>query len=357
MTILPKKLNQMVEDNFPERKKQTVIKGLIFFIFIGLLLVLRPAFAGVGTFFGYKDDLVETYVMILSGESVRRTLGLCFGAGSVETIGSWTIVTNTLTVTASIGAALVFLHVLLAMIDEGRRGALTQEGLYRMLLTFVIPMALIANITAITNAIQGTGILMKDTIIRKAYNITVEEYEGSDTETLEDKAIQKEINNSGVAQHIRDIFDPESAMINNMTTEDEESMVNTAYNTALNFLLVCIIAFVDIGVRIGILVSCFSVLARLVIYQAMLPVSIADIGKDGARSNGARTIKRFLATYLEIAMFYIINIVGWKIADLVILKQDKVAWLVICFIGAGIGIRALMRSSRMVSERILGVYG
>lgn len=121
----------------------------------------------------------------------------------------------------------------------------------------------------------------------------------------------------------------------------------------LTFILIC----VDIGVRLGIMLSCYGVIGRMVIYQCFLPMSIADVGREGARSNGMRMIKLYFATFLEIGLFYLINLLGWKIFSILILQQETVVGLIVCFIGAGAGIRALMKGAKDVSERLVGANG
>ena len=361
MTLLPRKLNLLIETNIEGKKRQTAIRLLVFGMFLAMIMVAVPAFAGidnVGEFFGYKNNIVDTYVMILSGESARRTLGICLGNTLTDGSTFADIITNTLTVTAALGIILVTVHIVMTIIDESRKGNMTQDALFHILLTFLLPVLLIQNINLVTNALQGTGILMKDAIVRETYGVSREEYDAAADGTLEEAAIRKELEETKVYEHVKKVLGyNEDGEMEDEVAGEKKSALSNIFGRAGNVLLVCIIAFIDIGIRISIFVACFGVIARLIIYQAMLPISISDIGKDGVRSNGMRTIKRYLGTYLEIAMFYIINIVGWKICDLILLKQEKLAWLIICFVGAGFGIRAMMGSCRYITERIMGTQG
>lgn len=126
-------------------------------------------------------------------------------------------------------------------------------------------------------------------------------------------------------------------------------------NDAIKLVLELIIIFADIGVRIGIMAACFGVFGRLIIYQMFLPVGIADIATEGIRSNGLRMIKLFFAVYIEMGLFYIVNRMGWFIFQLIIGQVNTTASLVVCFVAGGTGIRAMMKSCKGISERVMGV--
>ena len=134
-------------------------------------------------------------------------------------------------------------------------------------------------------------------------------------------------------------------------------LLNKLFQEIADFILMLILICVDIGVRLGIMLSCYGVIGRMVIYQCFLPMSIADIGREGARSNGMRIIKLYFGVFLEIGMFYLINYIGWKVFSILVLQQETVAGLIVCFIGAGAGIRALMKSAKSISERLVGAVG
>ena len=133
--------------------------------------------------------------------------------------------------------------------------------------------------------------------------------------------------------------------------------IEKLFESITDFLLELILIAVDIGIRLGIMVSCYGLLGRYIIYQSFLPMSIADIGRDGARSNGMRMVKMYFAVFIEIGMFFLINVIGWKIFELLVMQQSNIAGLIVCYIGAGVGIRAMMKSAKSISERLVGVNG
>lgn len=127
------------------------------------------------------------------------------------------------------------------------------------------------------------------------------------------------------------------------------------FNGAVTWLLQFIIIVIDIFIRIGIIVGAFGVLGRLAIYQAFIPLGVADIGKEGTKGNGMKLIKSYVAVYLEIGMLFIINFIGWQIFQLLVLKMTTLAELIVVFIGAGAGIRAMMKGAKSLSASIMGV--
>ena len=140
-----------------------------------------------------------------------------------------------------------------------------------------------------------------------------------------------------------------------VVTSPLTSLFTASASKIEGIILELIIIFTDIGIRIAIMVACFGILGRLVLYKAFLPLGIADIATEGARSNGMRIIKLYFAVYLEIGLFFVINTIGWKIFGFLVMTTDSVSSLIICFIAAGAGIRGMLKSCKGFSERILGV--
>lgn len=354
LTILPERMEQLINDNVSNKKMRLFIKLTMLAFFTGLIFVFSPAYAGIGSFFGYSDNTGELFTQILTGKSARTTIAMCFGTKTMNGVTSLSFIQNIMNFTAGLGIVFILVHVILGMVEAAQRGTLTNEYLTKAIITFVLPVFLILNINSLVNAIQQGGLYAKDTILMATYDVSETEYESLGVETLEDIAAEKEIDESGIYEHVSNImgYDDDETFwgaLQNGISDAFHHAIGAAGMFVLQLFLMC----VDIGVRIGIMVACYGALGRLIIYQAFLPMGISDIGKEGLRSNGMKNIKRYFAVYLEIAMFYLLNHIGWKVFDILAMQQGKVAGIIICFIAAGAGVRALMSSARTLSERLL----
>ncbi len=399
MKILPDWADSLVKQNTRPGYTRKLATVMIFMTLIGLFFLVMPAFAGIGSFFGYPDGMKKIYTHVLTGVSVRRTVSMCFGKEVLEKINGLTAIIAIRNVVAGIGIALVLVHVVMAIMEASEYGELTIERLYRLLLTFALPILLIINIGSLSDAIQKGGLLLKDTIIETLADDTKEvaltedqqidwDYsntgiisEGEGT-AVEDYAIATDVYKNGVFDHVKGIVDPEAETEDDDKGEDVSTLIglmspmpdpedvanaesalknlssdstNSVMEKVLEFVCIVIIICIDLGLRISIMISCYGALGRMIIYQAFLPIGIADIGKEGFRSNGMRVIKLYIAVFIEIGMYYFLIFAGWKIFDILALRQTTVAGLVICFVGAGSGIRAMMSSSKNVTERILNI--
>ena len=442
MTLLPKRTEELVKTYIPE-KRRNLARILMFGLFLCMLAAFRPAFAGVGTFFGYiSDDRDEIYAEILSGEAAHDTLDMCFSEEVITEVNSMEAVSKLMKFTAAIGIILIMIHVTLSIIDALQNGFMTSEKLTGLLITFALPALLIINFSSLSDKISTAGTATKDGIVKnleeedngltytqqdvdemvqdyeEAYkelksemdNYKQQHQDESETSTKIAQKINTEIEEgkrfydglketapgylgqNKVYVHVHRITKGENlfsyknkGLISRwkktmQTSADEDWSIgettieifkdigkflggsigtgaNKLFNSMGDFVLCLLLICTDIGIRIGIMIACYGVLGRLIIYKIFLPMSIADIGKEGTRSNGMRMIKLYFAVYLEIGMYYLINVVGWKIFGILVLQQETVAGLIVCFIGAGAGIRALMKGAKHISERIVGVNG
>ncbi len=388
-TILPKWVDELVKQYTPKHRR--LVSWLIFALLMTSgFLILRPAFAGVEEFFGYPEGTKNLYLYVLSGVSARSMLSICFGKDTIDTVNSMTAINAVMNFAAALGLIFVMVHVVMAIIDYSQHGEMTIERLYKLILTFALPVFLIINVNMLNKAIQGAGLIIKDKVVsvitEGGEEITEEEkdeWEKSSNNPLglvlqlekktldqlspEDRLIIQDVYINGVYHHIQNVISgsKEETDETPMTKDEELELMfksgqggtssSKIVDLTLNFILKIIIICIDIGIRMGIMIACYGALGRFVVYQAFLPFGIADIGKEGVRSNGMRMIKLYFSIYLEIAMYYLVMVVGWRIFDALILKQSTVAGIVVCYIGAGAGIRALMRGARTLTERILNV--
>ncbi len=541
MTILPKNIENYIRKSFPDKRMQTAVIWIMFSAFIGLLFIVRPAFASVSSFLGYPESTKETYTYILSGISARRTLDMCFSQENIDAVSKVGVVQNVLWLASIVGIVMIFVNVLAKVMEMITQANMTTDRLMGLLGGMIIPIILIININMIIDGVNAAGAFAKDEL--EKYSTTAEEtanpYKdkplptaGSygdylkqfggideniliDIETFDDflyylintvdgsaqsyqKAmevykdmeeaakknpflanlyksqtdptyyymetglnileengfnktaylkdletdvyglvdsykrvingdidgatsimtnidnsavsgwnymlnnmtneeytiyytegfyshIQKIINqditpeaggfgrgavdgyvgalekdaekirNGNAAYILKGLWDATGGGIWNALTGGVESTATNLANKAVKLVLELIIIFADIGVRIGIVAACFGVFGRLIIYQMFLPIGIADIATEGIRSNGLRMIKLFFAVYLEMGLFFVVNRLGWFIFKLLTLQVTSTASLLVCFVAGGVGIRAMMKSCKAISERVMGV--
>ncbi len=436
--VLPDWADHIVKTHTRPGKARKAATLMVFLALIGVFCMFIPAFAGVGSFFGYGDDSVEgVYSEILNGESARKTLKMCLGTDVMKEVNGMKSLDMILKFTSLLGLGFVLIYVTAEILDTVQKGLMTGDKLASILITFALPALIIVNISNVTKGIQTAGTATMEAIVSTLEDVndigtvTQEEidfenrkyqfmknvvenqkrHEGdnvSEEVLYVEKNVDKWIENNNkslgkprLRRHVESVVNgtnlinetdiskiqdeyAEKEAENTQGIEDADDPLEATWegmkllgnrfkygwriikgkvknktaemiDAAADFVLELILIFIDMGIRISIMIASFGVLGRLIIYKAFLPISIADIGKEGSRSNGMRVVKLYFAVYIEIAMFYILNLAGWKIFDILVMKQETVAGLIICFVGAGAGIRTLMKSSKTLTERIIGV--
>ena len=401
MTLLPKKMNDVI-NTMPEKWMRNTTKAMVFILFLSMLFMMKPVFAGAGSIFGYPDNTTDLYTYILSGSSTSRVLSTYFSTDTFNEVNHLSIISSIMNITAGVGMILVFIKTIRSVLSAGAEGYLTKEYMLKLLLIFVLPTVLIANTSIITDGVRYIGSFMKDTIIEETYGLTEEEVADAkaDGKAVEEVAGEKTVANEELKAHVRELIGYKDGLegeerqvvsevygtyaygvfgsgpgtrtvfynngdIDVFRFEDVEnplvsydadySWLKTILMDACNFILQLLVIGIDIGICIGIMVACYGVLGRLIIYQSFLPISIADIGEKGIHSNGVKMIKQYIAVYLEIGLFYLINFIGWDVFHILAMKQETLAGLVITFLAGGVGIRTIMRGARDVAERLVGV--
>lgn len=424
----------MITGSISNPKLRIISKITVFLTILCMLTIfIKPAYAGLGTLFGYTgDDMPSVMIEICSGTSAAATLDNCFNSTVIEKVNNLSIIDTVTDFTKIIGLSLVLIHVVICIIDAASQGLITQEHLLKLMLAFALPVLFILNYGALSGKLQEFGIFIKDElygysktdsasmgdVMAKDYEEFVQDYqnpfpEDPDAEEMVQGAKDHPGSLNATALHtmvivnhnlgiegedswwghfggyIKDYWENVGDNLNDaadnfldnplgstwtfLKTGIWDTTVGALWNLvsslfkstadeireliggAVNAVLEIILIIVDIIIRVGIMVCCYGCLGRLVLYQCFLPMGIADIGKEGTRSNGMRMIKSYFAVFLEMGMLFIINLLGWYIFKVLMLRQDSVGGLVVCFIAAGTGIKALMKQAGSLSRNLLGV--
>ena len=162
-----------------------------------------------------------------------------------------------------------------------------------------------------------------------------------------------------VDQNIEDATSTGSIISSSLGLDDVLSsgirLLTEALVKGITQLIIIAMIIMDIAIRFSIMVACFGIYGRLIIYQAFLPIGISDVSGEGSRSTGMRIIKLFFGLYIEILMFYVINSTFWVIFNNMLARTVTFAEMITCFLACGAGIRASFKSARGLTETVLGV--
>lgn len=389
ITILPRPLEYFIDRHIENKKIRLADKLIILFGLIGVLLIIKPASANILNFFGYNKNMRLTTSMILSGYYSRRTLNLCFSDAIIDSVAGNGLITLISDAMSGIAILIAFIHSIAKMIEYAETGMITSERLASILIQYALPILLILNISMVTDAVKAFGQFALDkgnSAISTYLNggslddslFSPQDYIEDYTETENDdtgslngmfsdlSGIQQAMNGymgstgSLALAHIYEVFnkdaldDSGSKFTLSLTTRIKNAIKSAMANVVKLIVCLCVI-MMDLMLRVSIMVSCYGVYGRLMLYQAFLPMGIADIGSEGTRSNGMRMIKRFFGVYIEILLFFVINQSFWEIFYTLVMSTSTIVAAIICFISLGSGLRASFKSAKTMSEQIVGV--
>ena len=290
---------------FPSNHKRVWVCICLAMLLTILCFGVVPAFAdgntkGIWKYFGYRETLGECLKEILHGEKLFGTLNECFNGNLAERINEFTLVNVILNLTKIVGLALTLLHVGGNMPKVANEGRMTSDTLCRSILSFVVPVAIILNIENLGNGIAAFGNFIKDMLLSS--------YSGSETPV-------GTFGPGGVHGPEADRVDEIINRVANINLAGwiAETNLGAAASWLIEYIVTMIFVIMDIIMRFGIIIACIGVMGRLLLIRIFLPIGVIDIGDDGWNSGGAKILRQYLATWVEIGAYYLIVYVGWSI--------------------------------------------
>ena len=241
------------------------------------------------TFDQVDDDSLIKIKAILSGKDIDDNLDKFYSV-EVRTLlfehvkTEYTAVTTAL---KSIGIIIVFVKVCEKLIRTMERGEMTEEQWIGVILTFAIPVVLIAEYDNVIKAVQMVGDTVYGMISASRQNLS------GQTETFIESVVGTGFKPEWPTFSLLDI----GGYLNESIDLIVKQMKAFAIGFSINFVLEVATFFVNLTVMTKVIINYASLALRFL----FMPLAIANISSDGARSAGMRYIIRYVAVYIELA--------------------------------------------------------
>ena len=255
-----------------------------------IYLRMRAHALGSITLDQVDDGCLQHIKEILSGKEIDDNLDKFYSV-EVRTLlldhvkKEYTAVTTAL---KSMGIIIVFIKVCERLIKSMERGEMTMEQWLGVILSLAIPVVFIAEYDTVIKAVQLAGDTFYEMITASRQNLT-----GS-TKTFIDSVVGKGF-----------VFERPTwtswLNIDDYLSDWTEQIILQlkAYATGFTIQLVLEIStfFINLTVMNKVLINYASLALRFL----FMPLAIANISSDGARSSGMRYIIKYVAVYIELA--------------------------------------------------------
>lgn len=298
---MPVELKTLERDSYKKRVSVSMITIICILICTALLL---PKFVHADTI----DDVINNFVdpekvadfftkvifNLQSGVYIKNLLDIFYSGNVTETIISSleneTFVKSLKPAIKAIAMLIIVYHMLVSLMKELERGEMTIESWLRVLLAFVIPCVCIIEYDTMINVFSKTGMWMQQ-ILYKNSSLT---FAAGSPPTGEEVPTCSSIWDIGdyLAELVEYIF----------------SIIKGA-------LLLIGYAIITINIILTIMSGIMSNFIEIVLRHLFMPLAIANISHEGARSAGVRYVRKYLGCYIKIgsimvavsAIFFVYN--------------------------------------------------
>ena len=198
-----------------------------------------------------------------------------------------------------IGFGMVIVYFLLAIIKESLRGEdFGMEAWTRLLVQLGLALTVIIFLPDILSALFSFGSTVIDTISN-----ALQVDESLDTTALQDKVLNnlgKENNILGFNSKLKDVMDNKSSDF--FDVQSMGSMMSTVYPiVTLLPVLACMYLI-------------YAAIFECKLRELFAPIAVASITYEGARSAGMRYIKKYLAIFVKIGIYFVIAAIGHMVS-------------------------------------------
>ena len=215
----------------------------------------------------------------------------------------------------------VVLFMIIGIIKEGSRGEVDVDMIYwfRIFASTAIAVLMVTSITTVMSSLYNLG----DYIITEVATSQMESLTGRDNITMDQIADSK---NSGVQVQNKIDFTGDNekkmiAILKNIPGFEYLGAVHDATGagkTGENYLPEqTMVKYLDMFMYVAylpMLVALFlmySAIFELKIRQILAPMAVATISYEGARGSGVRFLKKYLACFLKIAIYFLVAWIGY----------------------------------------------
>lgn len=215
----------------------------------------------------------------------------------------------------------VVLFMIIGIIKEGSRGEVDVDMIYwfRIFASTAIAVLMVTSITTVMSSLYNLG----DYIITEVATSQMESLTGRDNITMDQIADSK---NSGVQVQNKIDFTGDNekkmiAILKNIPGFEYLGAVHDAKGagpTGQNYLpeqnmvkyldMFMYVAYLPMLVALFLM---YSAIFELKIRQILAPMAVATISYEGARGSGVRFLKKYLACFLKIAIYFLVAWIGY----------------------------------------------
>ena len=215
----------------------------------------------------------------------------------------------------------VVLFMIIGIIKEGSRGEVDVDMIYwfRIFASTAIAVLMVTSITTVMSSLYNLG----DYIITEVATSQMESLTGRDNITMDQIADSK---NSGVQVQNKIDFTGDNekkmiAILKNIPGFEYLGAVHDAKGagpTGQNYLpeqnmvkyldMFMYVAYLPMLVALFLM---YSAIFELKIRQILAPMAVATISYEGARGSGVRFLKKYLAWFLKIAIYFLVAWIGY----------------------------------------------
>lgn len=215
----------------------------------------------------------------------------------------------------------VVLFMIIGIIKEGSRGEVDVDMIYwfRIFASTAIAVLMVTSITTVMSSLYNLG----DYIITEVATSQMESLTGRDNITMDQIADSK---NSGVQVQNKIDFTGDNekkmiAILKNIPGFEYLGAVHDAKGAGKNGENYLpeqnMVKYLDMFMYVAylpMLVALFlmySAIFELKIRQILAPMAVATISYEGARGSGVRFLKKYLACFLKIAIYFLVAWIGY----------------------------------------------
>ena len=242
------------------------------------------------TFDQVDDDSLLQIKEILSGKEIDDNLDKFYSV-EVRTLlfehvkTEYTAVTTAL---KSIGIIIVFVKVCERLIRTMERGEMTEEQWIGVILTLAIPVVLIAEYDNVIKAVQVLGDTVYGMITASRQSLTGSTMNFIDSVIGKGFIFQKPTWTSWLD-------------IDEYLADWTEQIILQLKAFSIGFTIHLVLEIATFFINLTVMTKVIINYASLALRFLFMPLAIANISSDGARSAGMRYIIRYVAVYIELA--------------------------------------------------------
>lgn len=224
---------------------------------------------------------------------------------SVKTLGRF--------ITALAGI-MVVIFTAVGIVKESEKGEISMDYWYRIIISTVVAIIVILNISTVMDGIYGTGDFMVTTV---SYYMEKDQITISPDETGDETNRKTFLNalaglpglsgdENGV-NSIADLMEAGEGDINYWAMQEVDNMLTILQFAAYAPLVICMFLI-------------YSAIFEIKIRQLFAPMAVATIAYEGGRSSGVRFLKKYLACFIKIAIYFFIAAIGSEMTHFFFLK-------------------------------------